>query len=58
MKGLKKSRLKEESPSTDQWFDVAQVLSGEGEDWQEFSARLADAVGIPIMHDRRRGGRK
>ncbi|MGD0463319.1 MAG: XcyI family restriction endonuclease [Tepidisphaeraceae bacterium] len=58
MKGLKKSRLKEESPSTDQWFDVAQVLSGEGEDWEEFRARLADAVGIPIMHNRRRGGRK
>ncbi|MGD0387503.1 MAG: XcyI family restriction endonuclease [Tepidisphaeraceae bacterium] len=58
MKGLKKSRLHEESPSTDQWFDVAQVLSGEGEDWEEFRARLADAVGIPLVGYEPRARRK
>jgi hypothetical protein len=58
MRGLKKSKLQEESPSTDQWFDVAQVLSGEGEDWEEFRVRLADAVGIPLAGNEPRARRK
>jgi hypothetical protein len=47
-KGLNIERLKEESPSTNHWFDVSQVLGREGEDWEEFRRRLAVAVGIPV----------
>jgi hypothetical protein len=46
-KGLDVDRLKLESPRTRSWFDVAQVLAREGEDWQEFCRRFVEAVGIP-----------
>lgn len=41
-------KLKSESPTTNSWFDVAQVLAREGEDWDEFRSRFADAAGIPL----------
>jgi XcyI restriction endonuclease len=47
-KGLSLETLKSESPSTNRWFDVSQVLGRTGEDWQEFRRRLAVAVGIPL----------
>jgi hypothetical protein len=47
-KGLNIKKLKQESPSTNHWFDVSQVLGREGEDWEEFRRRLAVAVGIPL----------
>jgi hypothetical protein len=40
--------LKQESPTTNSWFDVAQVLAREGEDWEDFKSRFADATGIPL----------
>lgn len=46
--GLNVEKLKSESPTTNSWFDVAQVLAREGEDWNEFSSRFADAAGIPL----------
>ena len=46
--GLNLNKLKSESPTTNSWFDVAQVLSREGEDWVEFSSRFAAAAGIPL----------
>jgi hypothetical protein len=46
--GLKIDKLKSESPTTNSWFDVAQVLAREGEDWNEFRSRFADAAGIPL----------
>jgi hypothetical protein len=46
--GLNVEKLKSESPTTNSWFDVAQVLGREGEDWNEFSSRFADAAGIPL----------
>jgi hypothetical protein len=46
--GLDMARLKEESQTTNLWFDVAQVLARKGKDWDEFRQRLAGAVGIPI----------
>jgi hypothetical protein len=46
--GLNMSKLKEESPTTNSWFDVAQVLAREGKDWVEFRSRFADATGIPL----------
>jgi len=46
--GVDPSMLKQESPTTNSWFDVAQVLAREGNDWREFRSRFAGAVGIPL----------
>ncbi|HTQ54310.1 MAG TPA: XcyI family restriction endonuclease [Bryobacteraceae bacterium] len=46
--GLNVEKLKSESPTTKDWFDVAHVLGREGEDWDLFKSRLADATGIPL----------
>jgi len=45
--GVDPSMLKQESPTTNEWFDVAQVLTRDGTDWKEFRRRFAGAVGIP-----------
>jgi len=47
-KGLDLHKLRSESPTTNSWFDVAQVLGRNGEDWEEFRSRLAGEVGIPL----------
>ena len=47
MKSVSLTRLHEESPTTNSWFDAAQVLGQQGPDWNEFRSRVADAVGIP-----------
>jgi hypothetical protein len=46
--GLSMAKLKQESPTTNIWFDVAQVLAREGEDWNEFKSRFAGEAGIPL----------
>jgi XcyI restriction endonuclease len=46
--GLDVDDLKAESQTTNDWFDVAQVLAREGPDWDLFKSRLAGAAGIPI----------
>jgi len=46
--GLNVEKLKSESPTTKDWFDVAHVLGREGEDWDLFKSRLADATGTPL----------
>lgn len=46
--GLNVNKLRSESPTTKDWFDVAQVLGREGPDWDLFKSRLADATGIPV----------
>lgn len=46
-KRLDIDKLRSESPTTTSWFDVAQILGRNGEDWTEFRSRLADVVGIP-----------
>ena len=52
-KGLDIEKLRRESPTTNSWFDAAQVLGREGEDWEEFRNRLAGQVGIPVTKKRR-----
>lgn len=47
-KGLDIAKLRRESPTTTSWFDVAQVIGRQGEDWEEFRSRLAGEVGIPL----------
>jgi hypothetical protein len=46
--GLNMEKLRSESPTTNSWFDVAQVLGRTGEDWEEFRSRFVDACGIPL----------
>jgi hypothetical protein len=46
--GVDAAMLQQESPTTNSWFDVAQVLAREGNDWKEFKSRFAGAVGIPL----------
>jgi hypothetical protein len=48
-RGLNISRLQEESPTTNRWFDAAQILGRDGNDWQDFRHRLAGACGIPLV---------
>src|SRR5205085_5607676 len=48
--GVDRAMLQQESPTTNSWFDVAQVLAREGKDWQEFRSRFAGAVGIPLNY--------
>ncbi|MGH7798371.1 MAG: XcyI family restriction endonuclease [Candidatus Binatia bacterium] len=52
-KGLDTKKLKRESPTTNSWFDAAQVLGREGEDWHEFRNRLAGQVGIPLATEQK-----
>jgi hypothetical protein len=46
--GLELSKLQAESPTTNHWFDVAEVLARKGRDWDDFRQRLAGACGIPL----------
>jgi hypothetical protein len=46
--GLSMEKLKQESPTTNSWFDVAQVLARSGTDWEEFRSRFGGEAGIPI----------
>jgi len=46
--GLDISKLRDESPTTNLWFDVAEVLARAGRDWEEFRRRFAAAVSIPL----------
>jgi hypothetical protein len=46
--GVDMDRLRQESPTTDSWFDASQVLAREGRDYEEFRSRIAGAVGIGL----------
>ena len=46
--GLSMDKLKQESPTTNSWFDVAEVLAREGDDWKDFRSRFAGEAGIPL----------
>jgi hypothetical protein len=46
--GLSMDKLRQESPTTNSWFDVAQVLAREGDDWKDFRSRFAGEAGIPL----------
>jgi hypothetical protein len=53
-KGLDLDKLRSESPTTNSWFDVAQILGREGTDWVDFCIRIADVVGIPLGKGRKK----
>lgn len=46
--GVEVRKLMAESPTTNQWFDVAEVLARRGRDWDDFRQRLAGACSIPL----------
>jgi hypothetical protein len=46
--GVDQGKLRKESPTTNSWFDVAQVLAREGPDWEDFRSRFAGETGIPL----------
>lgn len=46
---LDMGKLKQESQTTTEWFDIGEVLAREGKDWENFRQRLAAAVGIPLQ---------
>lgn len=48
MKGVDTDRLREESPTTDSWFDASEVLARKGPDYEDFRSRIAGVVGIPL----------
>jgi hypothetical protein len=48
-RGLELFKLQAESPTTNHWFDVAEVLARKGDDWDDFRQRLAGSCGIPLV---------
>lgn len=52
-KGIDVAKLRAESPTTTSWFDAAQILGRDGDDWVEFCNRMAVVVGIRLPQQRR-----
>ncbi len=50
--GLELFKLQAESPTTNHWFDVAEVLARKGRDWDDFRQRLAGVCGIPLVESK------
>ena len=48
-RGVSQGRLEEESPTTNSWFDISELLARTGQDWDHFRSRLAGEVGIPLL---------
>jgi hypothetical protein len=55
--GLVMQKLKQESQTTTEWFDVTELLARSGRDWEDFRQRLASAAGIPLQNSQP-GGQK
>jgi hypothetical protein len=55
LKGMSLAKLKRESPTTSEWFDVLEVLGQEGPDWERIREHLTHVTGIPmhLAHRRR-----
>lgn len=47
-RSIELSKLRDESPTTNHWFDITEVLARKGNDWEAFVDRLAGSIGIPI----------
>ncbi len=47
-RSLELFKLQAESPTTNHWFDIAEVLARSGRDWEDFRQRLAGICGIPL----------
>jgi hypothetical protein len=49
--GIDLRKLRSESQTTTEWFDVSEILARKGKDWDEFRERLSVAVGIPLKRE-------
>jgi len=47
-KGVELSKLQRGSPTTNEWFDVTELLTQKGQDWEAFRQKLSLAAGIPV----------
>jgi hypothetical protein len=54
--GLEMFKLRQESQTTTEWFDVTEILARDGKDWDDFRQRLAAAVGIPLLTPKTKQG--
>jgi XcyI restriction endonuclease len=50
--GVEVFKLQRESPTTNRWFDVGEILARKGGDWNDFRQRLAGACGIPVSESK------
>lgn len=48
LKGMNLDHLRTESPTTNEWFDLTELLAREGESFDRFAARLSGAVGVHL----------
>jgi hypothetical protein len=46
--GVSVLKLKQDSPTTSEWFDITDILARQGDDWSKFKQRFVVQVGIPI----------
>lgn len=46
--GIEMGKLLAESPTTNHWFNAAEVLARKGKDWDSFRHRIAGIVSIPV----------
>jgi len=46
--GARLSSLRRESPTTNFWFDIGEILARQGIAWTSFCTRLAGQIGIPV----------
>lgn len=47
-KRMPMEKLRAESQTTTEWFDLGELLARKGPDWEDFRARVSGAVGIPL----------
>ena len=52
--GVEDFKLARESPTTNHWFDISEVLARSGRDWDDFRQRLAGACSIPVVEPKRK----
>lgn len=48
-KRIPMEKLRAESQTTTEWFDLGELLAHSGSDWEDFRAKLTGAVGIPLL---------
>jgi hypothetical protein len=46
--GVDVRKLRRESPTTNHWFDISEILARRGSDWENFRQRIAGAASIPL----------
>lgn len=50
LRGIDLDKLKRESPTTTEFYDLAAILGKSGGDWERFRDRIATELGIPVKN--------